>query len=109
MRTWVRLDRSALCGYCSQLMTKGDPVLAISIAPHPPNEYGYVFDVKSARLRCETCAGEPAPAELPSGPIFKTVQGVPLPGMTRIQQLAAQLPFDAKAAAAGREPGSDDE
>ena len=55
MRTWTRARINTLCGNCPTVIQQGQPLLEIS-AP------GW------AKVRCDACAGEPAPADLDDQP-----------------------------------------
>ena len=54
--------------------------------------------------RCATCAGEPVPEHLPA-----LMEQAPIVPMAHIHTGPNALPFDYKMAAAGREPGEDDD
>lgn len=97
MRRWVRAPFPLICGGpCARLLQRGDPMLELQ-AP----------EWSRPKIRCESCAGEKPPADLPPlverTPIQPTATMLPLRAVTG-------LPADFKVAAAGdREPGSDDE
>lgn len=51
-REWRRMPADSLCGYCPQrIIVKNEPALFITLP-----------GVKRERVRCQTCAGEAAPA-----------------------------------------------
>ncbi len=66
-REWKRVPTTCYCGYCGtdRLIVKGEPALFVTLP-----------GVKRARVRCQSCAGEPPPDDLPplliSGGIEKT-------------------------------------
>lgn len=99
MRTWTRNPNgAAICGGpCTNMMRKGEPILEIRI-PRKDGGPDRVF------RRCIACAGEPVPAGLP--PLTEQAPIVP---MGHLRTGPDTLPFDYKLAAAGREPGEDDE
>lgn len=55
MRTWRRATVDLRCGRCGETIAKGDAHLVLLITA-----------VKTPKLRCETCAGYPAPDDLPA-------------------------------------------
>lgn len=99
MRTWTRNPiPDGLCGGpCGGAMRKGAPMLEIRV-PNSTRTKDLVL------RRCEHCADEPVPADLP--PLAERVPFVP---MAHIPTTPESLPFDFKSAQAGREPGEDDE
>ena len=87
MKTWRRAPAARRCGCCGDQIPTGAPLLEYHVGDH-------------IRLpRCETCAGEPAPADLP---LTIGTQKLPPLDMTRL----GILPLDFKARAA-REPGEE--
>lgn len=92
MTQWVRAAVRVLCG--------GDPRHVI--APGEPMQVIALTGVHKRRVRCAICAGEPAPAFLPQAEETS-------PSRPMAQIASSRLAFDWKHAAAGREPGSDDE
>lgn len=103
MRTWTRTTAmETICGGpCVRRLARGTPVLHIQLEGST-----------TKRIRCEQCAGEPVPADMP--PFVESLKRAITP--TPIVREKPQLPFsrfqvpaDFKMAAAGREPGSDDE
>lgn len=85
MRRWVRALSDSLCGLCSETVTRGDPVVQVTIQ-----------GVKRARWRCRNCADSPVPPDLPAL-LERTLQ--PPLSMTNVGALA----FDYKAAQAGED------
>jgi hypothetical protein len=97
LRQWARAQiGQAVCGRCERTVVVGDPVQLVT------------FPGMARRLvRCETCAGSPAPPELPGRIEQSERVGQP---MTRLGLTPwSVLPFDGKAAAIAREPGEDDD
>jgi hypothetical protein len=94
VRTWTRAVRSRLCGRCSTLIGKGEPLFVLTIAAG-------VYALTDPKIRCQSCAGEPVPEDLP--PLVARVPAEPM-AFTKVGALA----FDFKMAVAGREPGEDD-
>ena len=54
MRTWARAVVPVLCGFCSELVKTGEPVLVVTLPA-----------IDKPRYRCPACVGEPVP-ELPA-------------------------------------------
>lgn len=99
MRVWKRATALDICGSCANYIHAGDPLLLI----HLPN-------VETPRHRCQTCAGEPVPADLdtrvsnPLPPLvltFTDEDGIdrPVKPMTSMKRESNQ--FDWKAAQSG--------
>ena len=87
MKTWQRvLMRAKLCGRCHATMSKGDPVLVITIG-------------KVVCYRCVNCEG-PAPPDLPAVIAYRE----PDPPRTFMSTGAAVADWKARAA---REPGEE--
>ena len=88
MKRWCRASTTRWCGgFCNRLIEAGEPFLTVTLD-----------HVKRALIRCQTCAGEPVPADIPAPVPAKVL------GFTPVGALA----FDWKAAAAGeREPGEE--
>lgn len=86
MQVWERVGTWKLCGGCGASLAPNTPVLVLIIG-------------RLRKLRCPLCAG-PAPPDLPARQVFAAPTVRPV--------RPDRLPFDGKAAAAGREPGSDD-
>jgi hypothetical protein len=101
MKAWQRASRAWVCGSCANIFDKGTPQLLI-----------YVPLVKDPKRRCQTCAGEPVPADLPDRAPITTVPTGTTPALpfASVGSMAKQVkPFDYKAAQSGeREPGEDD-
>lgn len=55
MRSWARSPVEFTCGCCGLRIPSGSPILRFVIP-----------GLKHAKLRCMDCAGEPAPAVLPT-------------------------------------------
>ena len=92
MRTWRRAAYAELCnGPCGRRIERGEPVLDL-----------HVVGLKRVPRRCQHCAGESVPTELP--PLVERVPIVPQ-ALTRFTP--NMLPIDFKTAAAGREPGEE--
>lgn len=83
MKTWSLAAKMEVCGYCIAFIERGQKMLSISIP-----------GVLSKKVRCERCAGEPPPADIPVD------VEIELPDPVRWQ--TASLPFDIKAAQAGK-------
>jgi len=94
MKTWERARRERRCGFCGQTIEVGQPVLVRWLPGR---------DWRSAR--CQACAGELAPADLPLlQPLPRAVPMTPIQPMLAVESLAR----DWKAAAiAEREPGEE--
>ncbi len=95
MRTWSRSGGDQLCGRCKSPIGRTDPILIIRL-----------HGGTSVRVRCQACADEPVPSNLPPLPALGPVRSI-LPVPTG----PGALPFDWKtcAAVAEREPGEDDQ
>jgi len=95
MRTWARARRARLCGRCGERIAKGAPIFEIYI------EAG-IFSVKVPKVRCQTCAGIPVPADL--APLVEVSSAitptVPIPTGPHV------LPLDFKSQQF-REPGEE--
>lgn len=92
--TWVRAPLEWWCCHCDELRPKGAPQFQIRLT-----------NVERTLYRCERCAWEPVPKDLPERPP-PAARG-PLP-MVRFS--AGMLPIDWKISQTGeREPGEDDE
>lgn len=90
--SWTRSPIDWWCGHCDALRLKGEPRFEIRLK-----------DVERPLYRCERCAWEPVPKDLPDR--AAPAERGPLP-MVRFG--ADMLPLDFKAAAAGeREPGEE--
>jgi hypothetical protein len=98
MITWTRTATEAICGGCGAHIAKDIPIQAITL----PN-------VKRIKVRCEQCAGERAPADMPAKAELPHLQltafdddGIerPVLTMTPIRQLAG-LPLYWKQKASG--------
>lgn len=97
-RSWSRAAAGFACGGCAGIFPTGAPVLTIVLA-----------DVKRIRQRCEKCAGEPVPADLPTNTARPRIEltlfdedGIerPIPvgkPMTPIRRQAEQFDWRAKA------------
>lgn len=95
MRSWRRAFTDESCGCCAKPIAKGDPLLELQITA-----------LKTPKLRCPTCAGYPAPDDLPA---LREPMPFPTTPFAHIRTGAGALPLDFKHAAVGeREPGSDD-
>lgn len=83
MRTWRRLVASTLrCGLCGKEIKVGDPYM----------ERSKLTETTSWRqLRCQACAGEPVPADLP--PLAPRVEHKPI---VPVRFSADSLPLDWK-------------
>lgn len=97
MRTWARHSERNRCGNCRREFAAGEPRQVI--APDASRA------IKRQLVRCQQCADGEPPVDLPSL-VVRPVAIDPSP-MVRASKVA--MPFDFKTAAAGREPGSDDE
>jgi hypothetical protein len=65
MKTWIRAPIAGeCCGRCGNPIPRGAPELVITRA-----------GMRARFRRCETCAGEPAPADLP--PLAEAPIGTP--------------------------------
>jgi hypothetical protein len=104
MRSWAREPLGCACGRCGEPIAVGDPELLITIA-----------GVRQAFVRCAACEkqfgdGDDPPADLPPLARHRAEPMAPAPpvfyGFTA-KALAAALPFDWRARAAGREPGEE--
>ena len=96
MRTWVCADALTLCGgICQGQIRPGEPMQKIAL-PGAGNS-------KVKRVRCRHCADEPVPVDIPES-IKAGIEPSPL-----VRAGVVKLPFDFKAAQAGRDPGEDDE
>lgn len=87
MRTWTRASQLAVCGGCVRFIEKDAPIQIIAIP-----------GVNRTRIRCEQCADDSPPANLPALPVrsFDTTSE-----MTHVAKLAKALPFDWKTAQIG--------
>ncbi len=54
MMIWQRASMAFTCGFCGDVRPKGDPMLVIRID-----------GVRGSKRRCEKCAGEPVPEDIP--------------------------------------------
>jgi predicted nucleic acid-binding Zn-ribbon protein len=81
------------CGRCGERFNVGQPQLVIE----PREVTGRKF------LRCRTCADEPVPDDLPA-----LAERTPIEPSPLVRAGMVKLPFDYKAAQAGREPGEED-
>lgn len=103
MTRWDRATHPRLCGRCGKEVHRGAPVFFIGISGTYGQPEGQA--TKSVlKMRCAACAGEPVPDDL--APLDES------PAPTRFVKLPSgpgALPFDFKSAAAGREPGGDDD
>jgi len=91
MRTWQRSPRRLVCGRCCLPIQVGDPMLVL----HSP-EHGW------KKARCRDCAGEPVP-ELPPLAPRTTDATVRSSSPSSFVQVGAAVPFDVKAAQAGKD------
>lgn len=93
MNRWITSDRDRLCGSCGRHIRTGEPIRLL-----------YLPGIDAPKTRCKRieCAGEPVPADVP--PLAAPVD---IPAMVRLGSVKGGLPFDFKAAAAGREPGEE--
>lgn len=89
MRTWKIATSLMACGKCIGWIEKGQPVQLV-----------YLSAVKQPKVRCQTCADGPVPDGLM--PVEAMVEFQVQPSaITRLE--VRPLPFDARAAALGRE------
>lgn len=95
MRRWTRAPFRLICGGpCARLLQRGEPILELQ-AP----------EWSRPKIRCETCAGEPAPADLP--PLVERTPVQPTTPARPVRTVTG-LPADFKVAAAGeREIGQE--
>lgn len=98
MRTWQRAPIDRSCGRCGERIERGQPMLIITTA---------ISGRKFIRCVRRRCAEERPPADLP--PLVEHATVKDLQPMVPIRTGLDALPFDFKHAAAGREPGEDDE
>ena len=92
MKVWARGVIEQSCNLCGRRMQRGDLRLEL-----------HIEGVTRVARRCENCAGETAPTDLPA--VTKRSVFPPL-DMSRLS--AKLLPPDFKMAQAGREPGDED-
>lgn len=89
MRSWRRASEDTLCRKCGAQIAAGSPLQIITLP-----------GVKRDRIRCESCAEEPSPKDLPQLPVRHCDTAS---GMTHIAKVAKALPFDWKTAQLGED------
>jgi hypothetical protein len=97
VRTWTRAIGDTICGgHAQHEIRLGDPMQVIALP-----------DVKRVGVRCCLCADGEPPPDLPA----RVETSIPIQATSlvhgRVGNIA--LPMDFKMAAAGREPGCDDD
>jgi hypothetical protein len=85
MKAWLRVAFEQACGCCRRRLPRGEPVLELKVT-----------GVKRAFYRCQQCAGEPVPRDLPPL-VERVVDTTPLVPLRSV----ARLPIDWKAQGSG--------
>ncbi len=99
---WTRARMITFCGYCNREIPKGGPLRLVRVGPR-------------WRPRCQVCAGEIVPEDLPALAETPAIQPTPkvyrAPLFGSVQTFApvAKMARDWKEKQAGREPGEDDD
>ena len=116
MRTWTRTPIATVCGGCGYVLSKGDPLLLITVTYAAPDGRGQDFMRPVQRKRCAKCEG-PAPPDLapyvartteitPSA-LHRVGTLVPLEWKPTRARGPSAAPADWKMRAAEREPGEE--
>ena len=95
-REWRRVPTDCFCGFCMphRLIKKGEPALYITLSY-----------VKRPRLRCQTCAGETPPDELPD---LRESGGIETTTLIRAKREFKTFTEEWMPYRESREPGDDD-
>ena len=98
-RIWSRAAIETHCGSCRKEILVGHPLLTMQLAQLDPARKFY---------RCQECAMEPVPKDLPALPAHKTVRDLAPMTPARVLARGTVLPLDYSARRLGeREPGEE--